>query len=244
MDLRPIQTFILDILFPVSCLGCGKNNQWICESCFSKIILQEDQVCPYCEKAITPDGRVCFGCKNKQSLDGLLVAASYSQKLVSLAVHNYKYKFVSDLSVPLGKLLLKRILKSELPLSDLLIPVPLHSYRLRWRGFNQSRLLAEYLGENLVPELKIPVLNSVLLRRRYTLPQMKIADYFERQKNIQGIFCLGEEKEKLIGKRIWLIDDIATTGSTLFECTKVLKQAGAKEVFAIVIARQEINKNY
>lgn len=240
MNLREIQSFILDILFPVACLGCGKNDQWICERCLSKIAIQEDQVCPYCEKAITPDGRVCFGCKNKRCLDGLLIAVSYSQKLVSLAVHNYKYKFISDLSVPLGKLLLKRILKSELPLPDFLIPVPLHSYRLRWRGFNQSQLLAEYLGKNLVPELTIPVLNSILIRRRYTLSQMKIKDYFQRQKNIQGVFYLSEEKEKLIGKRIWIVDDIATTGSTLFECAKVLKQAGVKEIFATVIARQEI----
>jgi len=231
--------FILDTLFPISCLSCGEPEKWICENCLEKIPLKREQVCPICEKAITPNGRVCFKCKKKYSLDGLLVAASYKNKLVAGAAHYYKYRFIEDLKIPLGKLLTQALVNSELPLPDLIIPVPLHQRRLRWRGFNQAGLLAKYLGFNLTPGFKIATPDNFLLRQRYTPPQMKIKNYAWRIKNMRDAFKINPDKKKKIkGKRILLVDDIATTGSTLFECAKVLKKSGAQEVFGIVLARQ------
>jgi len=234
--------FILDTLFPIICLSCGKNGEWICDECLAKIPLKIDQVCPFCEKKITPDGRICFECQKHSSLDGLLTAVSYKNDIIPGAVHNYKYRFVEDLHIPLGKILTKAFLDSNLSIPDLIIPVPLHPRRLRFRGFNQSELLANYLSENLTPGFSIPAANNLIIRSRYTSPQMKIKNYHERKKNLEDAFRIVNKSTNgsLENKRVLLIDDIATTGATLFECAKVLKSFGAKEVIALVIARQEI----
>ena len=195
-------------------------------------------MCPICEKMITPDGQTCLACKKKSSLDGMVVAASYSQFQISKAVHLFKYRFVDDLHVPLGNLFVNVLRKTELPLPNIITPVPLHKRRLRWRGFNQSALLAKHLADNLLPQNKISFDENILIRNRYTSPQMKIKDHISRKQNIAGAFSLSPNAE-IKNKTVLLVDDIATTGSTLFECAKILKEAGASEVFAIVIARQE-----
>lgn len=238
MLLKKLHQFILDTLFPIRCLSCEKEGQWLCDICFGKIIVKDEQHCPVCEKFFTPDGRTCLACKKKSSLDGLLVAASYQQSSIAKAVHLFKYRFVSDLHIALGNLLVKIMHKTELPLPDLILPVPLHPRRLRWRGFNQSALLANHLANNLLAQNKVICDEKILIRNRYTTPQMGIRDYDSRKANIVGAFSL-LPSAKIKNKTILLVDDIATTGFTIFECAKVLKKAGAKEVFAIVIARQE-----
>ncbi len=236
--LGKIKKFMLDTLFPVFCISCSRPNAWICKECLDKIPLKNSQTCPFCEKVITPDGRVCFKCRKKSSLDGLLVASSYKNEIVSSAVHYYKYRFVEDFFLPLGKILIKAFLQSEFPIPDIIIPVPLHKRRLRWRGFNQAELLARHLGQNLAPGFNVSIKNDFLARHRYTHPQMKIKNYARRKKNIEGVFKLEKEvKKTLKGKSILLVDDIATTGATLFECARVLKRNGAGKVFATVIAR-------
>ena len=233
--------FFLDILFPISCLSCNEPDDWLCPECLAKIPLKMEQVCPICEKNITPDGRVCFSCQKKSQLEGLLVASTYQNKVVANAVHYFKYRFIENLSAPLGKIMIKSFWESSLSLPDAIIPVPLHKRRLRWRGFNQASLIANYLSHNLAPGLKIAVLHEALARNRYTHPQMEIKDYSRRKNNMENAFGV-KDKVNIKGKSILLVDDIATTGSTLFECAKVLKKNGAKEVFAVVIARQEIKK--
>jgi len=105
--------------------------------------------------------------------------------------------------------------------------------------------LANYLSANLTPGFSIPVASNLIIRNRYTSPQMKIKNYQKRKKNLEGAFEMAKNgsfhKHKFLeNKRLLLVDDIATTGATLFECAKVLKNAGAKEVLALVIARQEM----
>lgn len=239
--LQKTKEVILDTLFPISCLSCGQADEWLCKNCLDKISLKNTQVCPYCEKKITPNGYTCFECKKKYSLDGLLVAASYQDKIISHAIHLYKYRFIEQLSESLGKILLKSLLNSEIPLPNAIVPVPLHKRRLRFRGFNQSELLSKYLSQNITPGFPIPVFNNLLLRNRYTLPQMKIKNKETRRRNIKNAFSVDKKTAKEIGslkgKRILIVDDVATTGATIFECAKILKQNGASEVFAIAIAR-------
>ena len=236
--MQKIFEFILDTFFPIHCLGCKKEGVWLCENCQAKIKIRDEHCCPICEKMVTPSGRTCLACKNKHSLDGLIVASSYAQPSIANAVHLFKYRFVSDLHVPLGNLLVTVLQKTEIPLPDVIVPVPLHKRRLRWRGFNQSALLANHLASKLLPATKIDVAENLLVRNRYTIPQMGIKEYKNRQQNITGAFSVSNI-ESVKDKTFLLVDDIATTGSTLFECARVLKDAGAKEVFAIVIARQE-----
>jgi len=159
-------------------------------------------------------------------------------------VYAYKYNFISELSQTLGKILVSAILKNNLPLPDAIIPVPLHKRRLRWRGFNQAELLSRFISQNLAPGFSIPVFSDVLERKKHTSPQMKIKNYQERKKNIKNMFRFNEkntEKNILKDKKVLLVDDISTTGATMFECGKVLKFHGASSVLSVVIARQEMD---
>jgi len=186
----------------------------------------------------TPHGEVCFSCAGKNALDGLSAGSIYRSPLISHTIHTFKYQYISHLAPILGEWLAERVRNTELPLPDLILPVPLHTRRLRFRGFNQSFLIARALGETLAPGLDTLVAENVLLRTRYTTPQMKTKNKEERLKNLTGAFSIKKEKYSLIqGKSFWLVDDVSTTGTTLEECALVLKKAGAKNVFGIVFAR-------
>ena len=172
-------------------------------------------------------------------MDALLSATEY--QAISKLVHLFKYNFVFELGVPLGKLITRSILQNNLALPDLIIPVPIHQRKLKWRGFNQAELLAKTISQNLTPGIEIPVDANLLYRKKHTQAQMKIKSYKERLANLTNAFALEKEASEIIsGKKILLVDDIATTGATLLECAKVLKSAGAKEVIGTIIARQKI----
>ena len=203
------------------------------------------QVCPICEKSITDRGALCAHCRDaRQShLDGMITAISYENPVTKKLIHHYKYRFVRDISLPLSKLISRVLVRNDFPLPDFLVPVPLHPRRLRWRGFNQSLLLANHISEELAPILGIEVVDAVN-RVKYNRPQMQLNNYRERILNVQNIFELNPLANPAIlkNKKILLIDDIATTGATLQECSNILKMAGAKRVFAAVVARQSVKK--
>jgi ComF family protein len=232
---------ILDTLFLIHCVSCDTEGQWLCEICQRKILFQTEHVCGVCEKVITPDGLTCLNCKKKNNIDGLLVACSYEQKLVAKLIHLFKYRFIDDLSSTLGNFLIKSLQQTELALPNLIIPVPLHPKRLHWRGFNQSELLAKHLAQNLLTATPLELSTETLIRHRHTSSQKEISDHKARLENIKNAFSVTSTDE-IRNKIILLVDDVATTGSTIFECAKTLKQAGAKQVFAIVIARQNNSK--
>lgn len=240
-----LKKYILDIIFPIRCINCSRYNKWVCKKCLDKIILQKEQLCPICKKIPNSNGEVCFSCKETRGIDAILVASFYRQAkkktLLAELIHYYKYRFVVDIGRSLGRILKKSILSSSLPLPDIIIPIPLHPRRLRWRGFNQSLIMAKYLGENLTPGFIIPVSDKLLLRSRYTQPQMEIKNRHQRRANVSNAFIIDKEsliKFPLKNKVVLLVDDVATTGSTLIECAKVLKKSGAKKVHAVVLARQ------
>lgn len=236
-----IKNIVLDTVFPIECVGCEKANVFLCDDCLSVIPIHIDQVCPVCEDHKTPHGQICFDCLGKSELDGLLVASSYRNRTLSKSIHLYKYRFIRKLNEPLSQLLLQIVRQSEIPLPDIICPVPLHPLRLRWRGFNQSDLLAKTLGKQLIPQLPIPLIHGGLIRTKFTQPQRSIEDTAERHTNIRNAFAWAasslESAENIQGKYIWLIDDVATTSATLDECARILKQNGAKKVFGVVLAR-------
>ena len=233
-----LESFLLDTLFPIRCIGCGTGKAWLCDQCLTHIPLRRTQHCPTCLTQITPSGEACFACYGKRSLDGLFVASHYKTKLLSQAIHTYKYRFVSAVAEPLSKLLLLALHHGELSLPDLIVPVPLHERRLRFRGFNQSALLARNLSTDLVPSFPLPLLENALMRTRFTTPQMKTESKKERLANLRDAFSVDPQmKQEIKGKSIWLVDDVATTGTTLELCARALKKKGAKSVFGIVLAR-------
>jgi ComF family protein len=242
---KSLKTAVLDSLFPIFCLSCQKEGSWLCKDCLAQMKLLDFQVCPACEDSITDKGFLCFACREtRQSrLDGLIAAVSYEDPAARKMVHNFKYRFVSDISQPLAKLICRALIRNDIALPDFIVPVPLHSKRLRWRGFNQSLLLAKHVSKELAPLMEIKILD-ILQRKYYNRPQMNVKNHRERLENVKDIFGLraDTDEKNIKNKIILIIDDIATTGATLEECAKVLKSAGAKKVFAAVVARQSLKK--
>jgi competence protein ComFC len=116
---------------------------------------------------------------------------------------------------------------------DLIIPVPLHPRRLRWRGFNQAVLLARQVSRLHA----IPLDPFILYRRRETPPQTQLAQD-ERRTNVRGAFMLHPEKS-IDNKNLLLVDDVYTSGATVNECSRTLTKGGAKEVYVLTFARTE-----
>jgi ComF family protein len=145
------------------------------------------------------------------------------------AIHRLKYSNSRDLAAPLGEMMVSYWQDVHLP-ADVIIPVPLHSRRLRDRGYNQSALLARELGKGV----GLPVLENALVRVRETSPQVDL-NAEERKENVRGAFHCPDDQ--LAGKRVLLVDDVYTTGATLEACNLALKQQSVRTVWALTLAR-------
>ena len=170
-----------------------------------------------------------------EELSDLYFAIDYQKSLIKSLIHHFKYQpLIKELAKPLASLIIEhfQLLDQKPNFADfVLIPVPLEKKKLKWRGFNQ----AEEIAKQLSKFFKIPLINDVLIKIKETLPQVELSDR-ERKENIKGAFAC-PAPEKIQGRKILLVDDIYTTGSTMAECAKVLKKAGAKEIIGIVVAR-------
>ena len=235
-----IKKFLLELFFPKFCFNCQKEGSYLCEDCKSLIgVLQIHQR---------------YSGKN---LKDLYWAAPYTNPLIKNLIQKFKYEpFVRNLSKSLSSLIIehfqlldnkpgffnfspysflsnepnqKEYIKSSPEF--ILIPVPLEKRKLKWRGFNQ----AEEISKELSIFLKIPVIRDCLLKIKETIPQVELLEK-ERERNVLGAFLVRNEN-RIKERRILLVDDIYTTGSTMEECARVLKEAGVKEVIGIVIAR-------
>lgn len=239
--LKKISRFFLELIFPDYCFACKKPGKIICDNCLRSIKLLNKQFCPLCEKRQTIQGKICPLCSKQKDfpLDNLIVAANYRDKKLAHAIHLFKYQFISELATPLGKLMANNLSKNKLVDFDFIIPVPLYAKRLRWRGFNQSQLLANVIRRQL--NTKPLVLDDLILRHRQTSPQMKIKNHSLRLINVQNAFVLNRhyfaKKALLKNKRFLLVDDVCATGATLVNCAKTLKLLKPKKISAIVLGR-------
>ena len=222
---------LFDWLFPRRCLGCGKYGRYICENCLEKIDFQPKQRCAVCNGS-TINGYTHARCKTNEVINGIWAMAGY-RGVMRQAVRKLKYGLVRDLDEELAELMTKR-LPEGLRRFDGVIPVPLFASRLRWRGFNQ----AEILCKKLSGKFGLPYKNW-LIKVSPTLPQAQIEMRSERMKNLAEIFRLRSEinVNDVENKKFLLIDDIATTGTTLRQAAVPLKRAGVKEVWGVVWAR-------
>lgn len=223
--------FILDLLFPIECIGCGKDDVWLCGECLGGIKLLAEQYCPVCKTRLT-NGSVCEKCLSQSFLDGAIVSVFYDNELIDKAIHYLKYKGIKGLAKPLGMLLAKALNRADFWQTDwILVSVPLHKKRERFRGFNQAELITDEVAKIL----KLEVYENNLYRSKHTHSQMKLKRE-ERLNNVVGAFGV-KDSEFFRGKKVILIDDVMTSGATLQECAKELKSAGAALVWAAVVAR-------
>lgn len=145
------------------------------------------------------------------------------------AIHGFKYRHRQTLAVPLARLVARELQRRPLQV-DLLVPVPLHPRRQEERGYNQSALLAEELAELL----GVPVVEC-LERYRETTAQAGLQAP-ARRRNVQHAFRCRDESA-LANRRVGIVDDVCTTGATLEDCARALKEAGVASAWGIAIAR-------
>ncbi len=150
--------------------------------------------------------------------------------VVQDAIHGLKYRGLRALAPELGALLAQYLESHPLPV-ELIVPVPMHRRRLRSRGYNQATLLARDLGK----QSGLPVDDGLLVRNVDAPPQVVATDREQRRSNVSGSFhCVGGVQ----GLAVLLVDDVATTGSTLSACAAALKDAGAAQVWGLTLARE------
>jgi len=223
--------FLLNLLFPKICLGCGKWGNYLCSDCQKKIKPVVNQICPLC-RLPSFKGKTHPVCQKKESLDGL-ISLFYYRGLIRKVISRLKYRFVKDLKGELSNLLIKNIfLQKPSFLKDsslILIPVPLHKKRQNFRGFNQT----EILGQDLALFFNWQFKPRLLERTRNILPQVSL-NKEQRIRNIKGAF---EINGSVKGLNFLIFDDVWTTGSTLKEMALVLKKNKAKKVWGLTICR-------
>jgi ComF family protein len=231
---------ILDILFPPLCHVCRsfiseQTEIHLCQPCREKIRVVGSPLCTICGVPFATENgsdHTCGHClTHRRQFAGARAATFFEGPLQEL-IHRFKYGKKLQLSRPLG-LLTAAALGDYHPArtADYLVPVPLHRRRLQERGFNQSQLIGQVLAKNW----GIPLSVHNLRRIRWTAPQTGLTAA-ERERNIRGAFAVSSP-ETLKGKRLLLVDDVYTTGSTVSECAKTLHLAGAEVVHVVTVAR-------
>ena len=218
------------LLFPARCLGCRRRGTSLCARCVEAVPWLGPEVCPRCAQA-SQLGRLCGRCRNNTAaLDGLRAACTLDG-VVRQGLHDLKYRQARFLAELAADLLARSLAVRPLQV-DVLVPVPLSPARHRERGYNQSELIAGQLAE----QIGVPMLPDVLERIRDTPPQVG-RSAAERRENVRGAFAV-RQPEAVSGRRVALLDDVATTGSTLRACAEPLKAAGATRCFGLVVARE------
>ena len=209
---------ILNLIFPVNCLSCNKSGEILCLDCISEFPIAE-----------------------RETTKWIFALYDYRHPPVKKAISLLKYKGKRRLAEIFAENLYGKISEELADLSifenfrePILIPIPLSKKRMHERGFNQAELICKHLIK-LDTKKVFTIENNVLIKTRETEHQAQIRNRNKRLQNLIGTFGIINEK-KIKDRNIILIDDVTTTGATLNEARKILKQYGAKKVIAFSIA--------
>lgn len=216
----------LDMLFPRSCISCKKHLEGLeisgpaCKFCFDRIVINRSL--PVREGAAQ-----------------IFSLGSYNDETLRKLIHAFKYDRIKTASETIEALIDAYLDKHPIILSlqnSIIIPIPLHPKKERERGFNQ----AEIIGQIISAKIGIKIESDILKRVKNTKPQAHFAKTEERARNINQAFQATEGvREKISGKNIVLIDDVYTSGSTVKEAIKILKENGAKKITIFVLAKTQ-----
>lgn len=266
---RQIPVVWRDAFFPISCMGCerlfrlskrpGNTDEndacpepaqfksemapFLCPSCMNRFQGISAPMCTVCGMPFASPygpGHICGSCENSPNHYDQARSVGYYAASLRSVIHRFKYHAATQLAAPLGRLMW-HALHHHFPSADIdmVIPVPLHSRRLRSRGFNQSALLVRRWPPRPPGGDRsdgTPWIAAGLLKRhRPTLPQTGL-NKAQRADNLKRAFSV-PNKVALEGKRVLLVDDVMTTGATANACAYALKKAGAARVDVVTLAR-------
>lgn len=233
---KKIHKLLLDLIFPIECLNCRREGAYLCEKCFRKIKFNGDGDLE----------RLSINLKIP-NIQKIFIAGNYEDSLLRSLIKKYKYGFI----LPLGEILARFLINfwnfskptllapipnwpfnqssNQIQNTILVVPIPLSRKRLLWRGFNQAEIIAREFSAHFNYSLDLR-----LKRTKHQPPQADL-DEATRLENIKSAFSWTglELKDEII----ILIDDVTTTGATLNEAAGVLKSAGAKNIWALVLAK-------
>jgi ComF family protein len=220
----------LDLLYPPRCALCEKHGSFLCEACREALPRAEGRRCDVCWLPLRgPECRSCA--EHPTALTRLRSVYRYDGGVRTL-VHSFKFRGQSSLGRPLAAELTRCYTDHGLE-TDVIVPVPLAVARKRGRGYNQASLLAREVSR----QTGVPV-SEALRRRGNATPQAQSATAEERRRNVIGAFTVARPGE-VAGRRVLLLDDVATTGATLNACAVELLNAGAAEVASLTLARED-----
>jgi len=221
---------LLDLVFPPRCVYCGRMGSYLCDDCWNLASPVGPEICIRCGNPLTRRG-ICHHCRQNppDPIRGIRGVFFYNGPIAQ-GIRSLKYHGVQALAPVLAQPLITYVQEHPIPI-DGIVPVPLHRKKLAQRGFNQSLLLAR----NVATALDIPLRDDLIWRSRATAPQAQLGRK-ERLSNVAGAFS-PQEGAALQGETILLIDDVATTGSTLRSCAQALRQLGAGDIWALTVAR-------
>jgi len=230
----------LNLIYPSECQICKASldpvrKECLCGDCKAKIRLNLPPFCAKCGRSLINSVtalELCNDCKSSNYHFRKVWAVGHYEGILKECIHLFKFNGKLSLA-PLFNELFLNFASSymKIALFDAIVPVPLHSSKIRERTFNQAELLAKNFGR----KTKIPINTSCLIRIKNTSPQTELSKN-KRFLNIKGAF--GTKRSPLLkDKNILLVDDVFTTGSTLDECAKILLGDGAKSVECLVLAR-------
>lgn len=236
--MKKILNFIISIIFPRTCSLCAKNlpfdsQQNICNDCLEKIPKLEGLICNKCSLPLPDGGATCSDCKSNKDIYFEVLKSPYTysvqmKKLIKKLKYSKKSFLSKDLSSKLADFIIKENIDKNI---DVVVPVPMHWFKKWKRGYNQAELIANDVSKII----NKPMYNS-LVRAKYTKPQFNLKKG-QRKENLEDIFTVNKKyMDKIKGKNILLIDDIATTCSTANQCAKVLKSLRCKTV-VVTLAR-------
>jgi ComF family protein len=233
------------VLFPSDCRICklpltNISRVPVCQPCLRKMTPLNGLLCRVCGEKLfsayvqSEDGPLCGLCRRIQpAFQRAAAYGSYDGELREL-IHLFKYNAVKPAGAVLARLLVQSVAQLALPPDPVLIPVPLWSGKRKSRGFNQAETIARAFLRQRGPE-SIQLDTATLVRTRETASQTGLSRR-QRRANVRGAFAVARP-ERIHGRSVLLVDDVMTTGTTVNECARVLRRAGAKEVFVATVAR-------
>lgn len=236
-------TNLTNLIYPkgFSCVNCGMeifgDECLICDSCKKILPYLTGKLCLHCGEPITGQGKYCLRCKDLSFKCDKVVSPFIYDGIAKKFVVGLKYnnkKYYADCLAEYMAIAFKK----ELLPCDLVVCIPLCNKRLKERGYNQSELIAIPFAKGIEKEFD----GTILERVKETPTQTKLT-FEERQKNISKAFKV-HNKQKVKDKIIVIVDDVYTTGATILECAKTLKQAGAKTVYGVTACHTIFKKNF
>ena len=220
-----IYTGVVHFILPPTCICCDK-------------LLNGDErfVCKFCFDSLIPVKKDSWVLSSDRTFDTNRIFSLYEfseESKIQQIIHALKYRKFKSIGIMFGALLGNGIKNKTSINFDYIVPVPLHRSKKRERGYNQS----DYVARGISTVLNSDVLEKCLKRTRFTKTQTQL-DIHERRENVSGAFVLNNScKDKIIGKNLLIVDDVITTGSTILECSRVLKAGGCGEVMICSVAK-------